>query len=51
MIAYPLFAGWIGFECTRAGMFVGATTHEAAQVVGPGYSISPPEATPPPSSS
>lgn len=41
MIVYPVFAGWMGFEGTQAGMFVGATIHDVAQVVGAGYAIGP----------
>jgi uncharacterized integral membrane protein (TIGR00698 family) len=41
MITYPLFATAIGLDHTHAGIFLGATIHDVAQVVGAGYSISP----------
>jgi uncharacterized integral membrane protein (TIGR00698 family) len=41
MIAYPVIAGVLGFTHHGAGIFLGATIHDVAQVVGAGYSISP----------
>jgi uncharacterized integral membrane protein (TIGR00698 family) len=41
MIAYPMFAHAIGLDTREAGVFLGATIHDVAQVVGAGYSISP----------
>lgn len=41
MIAYPLFAAAIGLDNVQAGVFLGGTIHDVAQVVGAGYSISP----------
>jgi uncharacterized integral membrane protein (TIGR00698 family) len=41
MIAYPMLAGALGMDPSHAGMFLGATIHDVAQVVGAGYSISP----------
>jgi uncharacterized integral membrane protein (TIGR00698 family) len=41
MILYPLFAVAIGFSHEQAGIFLGGTIHDVAQVVGAGYSISP----------
>lgn len=41
MIAYPLVARWTGLNDHQAGMFIGATIHDVAQVVGAGYAISP----------
>jgi uncharacterized integral membrane protein (TIGR00698 family) len=41
MILYPLFAVAIGLTHLQAGMFLGGTIHDVAQVVGAGYSISP----------
>ncbi len=41
MIAYPLFVTVVGFDHSQAGIFLGGTIHDVAQVVGAGYSISP----------
>jgi uncharacterized integral membrane protein (TIGR00698 family) len=41
MIVYPIFATWVGFDHVRAGIFIGGTIHDVAQVVGAGYMISP----------
>ena len=41
MIAYPLFVGYAGFNHEIAGIFLGGTIHDVAQVVGAGYMISP----------
>jgi uncharacterized integral membrane protein (TIGR00698 family) len=41
MILYPIFAVAIGFSHVQAGVFLGGTIHDVAQVVGAGYSISP----------
>jgi uncharacterized integral membrane protein (TIGR00698 family) len=41
MITYPLIAAAIGLDHIRAGIFLGGTIHDVAQVVGAGYSISP----------
>ena len=41
MILYPLIVGWAGLDPHQAGIFLGATIHDVAQVVGAGYSISP----------
>jgi len=41
MIVYPIFASAIGMTDEVAGIFMGATIHDVAQVVGAGYSISP----------
>jgi uncharacterized integral membrane protein (TIGR00698 family) len=41
MITYPLLATAIGLDHVHAGIFLGATIHDVAQVVGAGYSISP----------
>lgn len=40
MIAYPPIAQWIGLDAQQAGIFLGATIHDVAQVVGAGYSMS-----------
>jgi len=41
MILYPMIANWFGLSPTQAGVFLGATIHDVAQVVGAGYSMSP----------
>jgi len=41
MILYPLFVTALGFDHVHAGIFLGGTIHDVAQVVGAGYSISP----------
>ena len=41
MIAYPIFVGAIGLDHQHAGIFLGGTIHDVAQVVGAGYMISP----------
>ena len=41
MILYPLLAVTIGLTHIQAGVFLGGTIHDVAQVVGAGYSISP----------
>ncbi len=40
MIAYPLIAEAFALDDRAAGVFIGATVHDVAQVVGAGYSIS-----------
>jgi len=40
MISYPMIAGWFELSPTEAGIFLGATIHDVAQVVGAGYSMS-----------
>ena len=40
MVAYPVFVTWIGYDNVTAGVFLGATIHDVAQVVGAGYIIS-----------
>ena len=40
MIAYPLLADALGLDARLAGIFLGATIHDVAQVVGAGYSMS-----------
>jgi uncharacterized integral membrane protein (TIGR00698 family) len=40
MILYPVFATSIGLDHTQAGVFIGGTIHDVAQVVGAGYTIS-----------
>lgn len=40
MIAYPLIIDVLGFDETESGVFLGATIHDVAQVVGAGYMVS-----------
>lgn len=41
MILYPILSGVLGFDDVTAGIYIGATIHDVAQVVGAGFSISP----------
>ncbi len=41
MIAYPMLSEYLGLSPLAAGIFIGGTIHDVAQVVGAGYSISP----------
>jgi uncharacterized integral membrane protein (TIGR00698 family) len=41
MIIYPMIANALGLSPQEAGVFLGATIHDVAQVVGAGYSMSP----------
>jgi uncharacterized integral membrane protein (TIGR00698 family) len=40
MILYPMIAVRLGLDAEAAGIFLGATIHDVAQVVGAGYSVS-----------
>lgn len=40
MILYPMIANWLALSPELAGVFLGATIHDVAQVVGAGYSMS-----------
>lgn len=40
MIIYPILSDALGFDGVTAGIYVGATIHDVAQVVGAGFSIS-----------
>ncbi len=40
LIAYPVLAAWLGMSDTVTGLFLGATIHDVAQVVGAGFSVS-----------
>ncbi|MFZ5933789.1 YeiH family protein [Pseudomonas sp. HS6-2] len=40
MILYPMIANALGLSPQAAGVFLGATIHDVAQVVGAGYSMS-----------
>jgi uncharacterized integral membrane protein (TIGR00698 family) len=41
MITYPMIATALHLDHVRAGIFLGGTIHDVAQVVGAGYTISP----------
>lgn len=41
MITYPIVVGALGLDHRAAGIFLGGTIHDVAQVVGAGYSVSP----------
>ncbi|MEO7853188.1 MAG: putative sulfate exporter family transporter, partial [Rubrivivax sp.] len=41
MIVYPMLAQALGLDARAAGVFLGATIHDVAQVVGAGYGMSP----------
>jgi len=41
MILYPVVVGVAGLGQNQAGIFLGGTIHDVAQVVGAGYSVSP----------
>jgi len=40
MVAYPMVVHWLGLNPQQAGIFLGGTIHDVAQVVGAGYSLS-----------
>lgn len=40
MIVYPIISDFVGLDRHQAGIFLGATIHDVAQVVGAGYGIS-----------
>lgn len=40
MILYPAVVAWFGLDARQAGVFLGGTIHDVAQVVGAGYSVS-----------
>jgi len=40
MVIYPILATFLEMDHSSAGVFLGATIHDVAQVVGAGYSIS-----------
>lgn len=41
MIAYPMIATSLGMNEHMAGLFLGGSIHDVAQVIGAGYSLSP----------
>ena len=40
MVVYPVLVTYLGYDNATAGIFLGATIHDVAQVVGAGYIIS-----------
>lgn len=40
MIVYPVLVAWLGMTDAVAGVFLGATIHDVAQVVGAGFIVS-----------
>lgn len=40
MLIYPLLASFAGFTASDGGVFLGATIHDVAQVIGAGYTMS-----------
>jgi uncharacterized integral membrane protein (TIGR00698 family) len=40
VVAYPALCGFFGFDDRTTGIFLGASVHDVAQVVGAGYSVS-----------
>lgn len=40
LVAYPILAAQLGMTADQAGVFLGATIHDVAQVVGAGFSVS-----------
>jgi uncharacterized integral membrane protein (TIGR00698 family) len=40
-VLYPMLVQWLGLAQVPAGIFLGDTIHDVAQVVGAGYSLSP----------
>lgn len=41
MITYPMLTALLGLSHSQAGVFLGGTIHDVAQVVGAGYTVSP----------
>jgi len=41
MMVYPILSGFAEFDSQAAGIFLGATIHDVAQVIGAGYMVSP----------
>lgn len=41
MVVYPIITEFLGLHDELAGVFIGGSIHDVAQVVGAGYSISP----------
>jgi uncharacterized integral membrane protein (TIGR00698 family) len=40
MVLYPMVARYFGLDLDAAGVFLGGTIHDVAQVIGAGYSVS-----------
>lgn len=40
MVLYPVLVNYLGFDQSVAGVFLGGTIHDVAQVIGAGYSVS-----------
>ena len=40
MVVYPMLMTLLGFDARAAGLFLGGTIHDVAQVVGAGYTMS-----------
>ena len=40
MVVYPVFVAYLEYDNVTAGIFLGATIHDVAQVVGAGYMVS-----------
>jgi uncharacterized integral membrane protein (TIGR00698 family) len=40
MVLYPMLAAWVELDDRATGIFLGATIHDVAQVVGAGFSVS-----------
>jgi uncharacterized integral membrane protein (TIGR00698 family) len=40
MVVYPVFVSYLEYDNVTAGVFLGATIHDVAQVVGAGYMVS-----------
>jgi uncharacterized integral membrane protein (TIGR00698 family) len=40
MVLYPVLSAALGFDDRAAGIYIGATIHDVAQVVGAGFSVS-----------
>ncbi|SCA58314.1 conserved membrane hypothetical protein [Candidatus Terasakiella magnetica] len=40
MVVYPIIASFVGLDDQQTGIFLGATIHDVAQVVGAGYGVS-----------
>ena len=41
MLAYPPLCAWLHLDAQQAGVLLGGTIHDVAQVVGAGFSVSP----------
>ncbi|WP_375164709.1 YeiH family protein [Temperatibacter marinus] len=40
MIVYPIITNYLGYSDSQAGLFMGGTIHDVAQVIGAGFSVS-----------